>query len=152
MVTVAETAAAITKERGTLHLIFWLSVAVLVVDVGATGVVGLKQKKGWLVYGVVVCALVAWHSVAAIEIDDEVFEELLLVAALVLILTPLSVGLLVGAIRLGKPESWWLEHMSSARGKARAASRYAPPPSTTASGERPTTTSSSPVRPDEPSH
>ncbi len=115
----------------TLTPILWMLLGVpLVVDLGATVVCGLKRKRGCLLFGVLLVAFAAWINLGALRgwdwIVDESFPELYVGIIFVIVLLPTTVALLVDAILVGKPGSWWVENISSDSGKARALARFGP--------------------------
>lgn len=118
--------------------ILWMFLSVpLVVDLGATVVCGLKRKWRFLVFGVIVVALAATLGVGVLFRWDRVWvegwEDVTIAASFVTFLLPTMIVLLVGALRLGKPGSWWVEKISSDSGNARALARY-PTPSAGSNG------------------
>jgi hypothetical protein len=110
----------------------------VVVDLGATVVCGLKRKRGFLVFGAIVVALAATLAVGFLIRWDwlwvEGWEDAMVGFSFVSFLLPTTIVLLVGALRLGKPGSWWVDNISSDSAKARALARH-PTPAAGLNGE-----------------
>lgn len=111
--------------------ILWMLLGVpLVVDLGATVVCGLKRKRGCLLFGVLIVALAAWINLLAVLGSEwfltEGWEDIGVGIIFMIFLLPTTASLLVSALGVGKPGSWWVENISSDSGKARALARFGP--------------------------
>ena len=114
-----------------MNPILWMLLGVpLVVDLGATVVCGLKRKRGFLLFGVLIVALAVTINVGAVlgweAVVVEGWEDVTVAVIFVTFLLPTTGVLLVGALRVGKPGSWWVENISTDSGKARALARFGP--------------------------
>lgn len=115
----------------TLTPTLWMLLGVpLVVDLGATVVCGLKRKRGFLLFGVLIVALAVTINLGAVLgwewLWAEGWEDVGVGIIFVFFLLPTTGVLLVGALRVGKPGSWWVENISTDSGKARALARFGP--------------------------
>lgn len=114
-----------------MNPILWMLLGVpLVVDLGATVVCGLKRKRGFLLFGVLIVALAVTINVGAVlgweAVLAEDWEDVSVAVIFETFLLPTTGVLLVGALRVGKPGSWWVENISTDSGKARALARFGP--------------------------
>lgn len=112
-----------------MNPLLWMTLGVpLAVDLGAMVVCGLKAKRGFLVFGAVVVGLAGMMAVGMLLRWDVVWvegwEDVMVGAAFLSFLLPTTMVLLVGALRLGRPGSWWVQRLSSDSDKRRALVRY----------------------------
>ena len=86
---------------------FWIFAVALVVAVVATVVCVLKGRRIYGVVGAGLSILAGAFTLEAREIDPGMLEDVLLLAAFVMLVLPLTILVVVIAWRPGKPSSWW---------------------------------------------
>ncbi len=92
---------------GIIPVEFWMFAVALVVAVAATVVCVLKGRRIYGVVGAGLSILAGAFTLEAREIDPGMLEDVLLLAAFVMLVLPLTILVVVIAWRPGKPSSWW---------------------------------------------